>query len=64
MKSQGGTNISDYSCRKVLAELVKKGLLEIHRNGPTTKYSAARKSPEMLTRLQMMIEILKKDILP
>ena len=58
-----GTGISDYSCRKALSELVKNGLLEILGNGPTTKYTVATSSPEMLTKLQIMVEVFKRDII-
>lgn len=56
------TGYSDYRVRKAFAELVKRGLLEIHGSGPSTRYAVAADSPEMLTQLQMTVESLKKHL--
>ena len=52
------TGYSDYRVRKAFTELVKRGLLEIHGSGPSTRYAVAADSPEMLTQLQMTVESL------
>ena len=56
------TGYSDYRVRKAFAELVKRGLLEIHGSGPSARYAVAANSPEMLTQLQMTVESLKKRL--
>ena len=56
------TGYSDYRVRKAFSELVKRGLLEIHGSGPSTRYAVAVDSPEMLTQLQMTVESLKKHL--
>ena len=55
--------ISDYLARKVLNTLVDQKLLELHGKGPATRYSIAVGSTEMLTQLQMLLELIKRQML-
>ena len=55
-------NISEYRVRKVIEKLEDKHLIRKIGNGPSTKYIVEIESVELLTQLQIMMDVLKKRV--
>lgn len=55
-------NLSEYRVRKGVEKLEDKHLIRKIGNGPSTKYIVEMESVELLTQLQMMMDILKKRV--
>lgn len=55
-------NISEYRVRKVIEKLEDKHLIRKIGNGPSTKYIVGIESVELLTQLQIMMDVLKKRV--
>ncbi len=68
VKAQSVNNIrktlgmTEYRARKGIEVLEKKGLIRKIGNGPSTKYSVEFGSVELLTQLQVAMDILKKQM--
>lgn len=55
-------NLSEYRVRKGIEKLEDRHLIRKIGNGPSTKYIVEMESIELLTQLQMMMDILKKHV--
>lgn len=55
-------NFSEYRVRKGIEKLEDKHLIRKIGNGPSTKYIVEMESVELLTQLQMMMDVLKKRV--
>lgn len=53
-------NMTDYKTRQCLKKLEEKNLIIKLGNGPSTKYELIMDKTEMLTKLQMLLETLKR----
>ena len=54
--------ITEYRARKAIEVLEERNLVRKIGNGPSTKYIVEFESVELLTQLQMAMEILKKQV--
>ena len=54
--------ITEYRARKAIEVLEERHLVRKVGNGPSTKYIVEIESVELLTQLQMAMEILKKQV--
>ena len=54
--------MTEYRVRKGIESLEERNLIRKIGNGPSTKYTVGIESVELLTQLQMAMEILKKQV--
>ncbi len=54
--------MTEYRVRKGIESLEKRNLIRKVGNGPSTKYRVEIESVELLTQLQMAMEILKRQV--
>ena len=54
--------ITEYRARKAIEVLEERHLVRKVGNGPSTKYIVEIESVELLTQLQMAMELLKKQV--
>ena len=55
-------DMTEYKVRKTVQSLETQGLVEKVGNGASTKYIASMNSMEFLTKIQMMLDAMKKQI--
>ena len=55
-------SMSEYKVRKILQSLEAKERIQKIGNGPSTKYTITYEGIEILTQLQMAMDILKKHM--